>query len=356
MIRRFHQTCTREVAEFDGYVANFFGDCVLAYFGWPRAHEDDAERAVRAGLALARCMVMVHRGSGPGEALSLRVGIATGAVVVGELMQEGPAQEQSAVGLAPNLGARILGLAAPGQVAIDELTRRLLAPSFTVQALGRHALKGIAEPVAAYLVSGERPAESRFDARKGQDLAADGRARPRARAADGALGAGARRRRPGGVAGGRGGHRQVAPGACAAGRMRMPGRMGASSGNARLPHGQRSVAGDPAPGPRGRAGRAGLDRCGARQARSARGAQRGSDGAVRQAAGARRQPALRPAGDDAADAALTHAGTADRATVQDGRAAAHAAGGGGRALDRPDHTGAGRALPGAHRQRTHAAS
>ncbi len=69
VIRSFHQSCTRTVAEFDGYVANFFGDCVLAYFGWPRAHEDDAERAVRAGLALAQCMVMVHRGSGPGEAL-----------------------------------------------------------------------------------------------------------------------------------------------------------------------------------------------------------------------------------------------------------------------------------------------
>jgi class 3 adenylate cyclase/tetratricopeptide (TPR) repeat protein len=167
VIQGFHKTCTQVVVEYDGHVANFYGDCMLAYFGWPRAHEDDAERAVRAGLALMHRVQAVEAG----VAMRARVGIATGPVVVGDLIDEGPAQEQSAVGVTPNLAARLLGLAAPGQVVIDELTQRLLAPSFPVQPLGRHALKGIAQPMAAYAVSGERPADSRFDARKGQDLA-----------------------------------------------------------------------------------------------------------------------------------------------------------------------------------------
>ena len=167
MIQSFHKTCTRVVVDYDGHVANFYGDCVLAYFGWPRAHEDDAERAVRAGLALVRQI----QAEDAGGALNARVGIATGSVVVGDLIREGPAQEQSAVGLAPNLAARVLGLAGPGQVVIDELTQRLLAPSFAVQPLGRHALKGIAQPVAAFAVSDERAVDSSFDARRGPDLA-----------------------------------------------------------------------------------------------------------------------------------------------------------------------------------------
>ena len=167
VIQRFHATCTDMVVAYDGQVANFYGDCMLAYFGWPCAHEDDAERAVRAGLALAR---QVHA-SQTGIVAGARVGVATGVVVVGDLIHEGPAQEQSAVGLTPNLAARLLALAAPGQVVIDELTRRLLAPSFALQPLGSQAMKGIAEPVAVYAVSGERLADTRFDAHKGQNLA-----------------------------------------------------------------------------------------------------------------------------------------------------------------------------------------
>ena len=161
VIRSFHQTCVRTVVEYDGWVANFIGDCVLAYFGWPRAHEDDPERAVRTGLALVQAVT--------DSGVQVRVGIATGSVVVGDLIREGPAQEQSAVGVTPNMGARLQALAAPGQVVIDELTRRL-APAFAVQPLPAQALKGIAGPVAAYAVSGERATDSRFDARKGHDL------------------------------------------------------------------------------------------------------------------------------------------------------------------------------------------
>src|SRR6185295_6846 len=114
LVQRFHETCKQLVSKFDGYVANFFGDCVLAYFGWPRAHEDDPERAVRTGLALVQAVA--------GSGVQVRVGIATGSVVVGDLIREGPAQEQSAVGVTPNMGARLQALAAPGQVVIDELT------------------------------------------------------------------------------------------------------------------------------------------------------------------------------------------------------------------------------------------
>jgi len=167
VIQSFHETCTRVVAEFDGHVANFYGACLLAYFGWPRAHEDDPERAVRAALALIR---RIPRLAASSEALSARVGVATGDVVVGDLIHDGPAREQSAVGLTPNLGARLLTLAETGQVVIDELTRQLLPSSFTVLSLGRHVLKGIGEPVDAYAVGGEQLADSRFDARRGQAL------------------------------------------------------------------------------------------------------------------------------------------------------------------------------------------
>jgi class 3 adenylate cyclase/tetratricopeptide (TPR) repeat protein len=162
VIRSFHDTCVRTVVEYDGWVANFIGDCVLAYFGWPRAHEDDPERAVRAGLAVARAVA--------DSGVEVRASVATGSVVVGDLIREGPAQEQSAVGMTPNLAAGLQSLAAPGQMVIDELTRRL-APTFAVQALGSHQLKGLPAPVAVYAVQQERRVDSRFDASTGPALA-----------------------------------------------------------------------------------------------------------------------------------------------------------------------------------------
>ena len=167
VVQEFHDACTTVVAEYDGHTANSYGDCVLAYFGWPRAHEDDAERAARAGLALMR---QIPRMRTLGEAFSARAAIATGDVVVGDLIAQGPAQEQSAVGLTPNLGARLLSLASPNQVIIDDLTRRLLPPNFALQPLGQHAFKGLNEPGPAYTVLGEQPVDNRFDARRGRDL------------------------------------------------------------------------------------------------------------------------------------------------------------------------------------------
>ncbi len=261
LIQAFHQTCTRVVAEFDGYVANFFGDCVLAYFGWPRAHEDDAERAVRAGLAL------IHR-LGTDQGLPSRVGIGTGPVVVGGPPREGAAHEQSAVGLVPNLAARIQGLAAPAQVVIDDLTRQLLAPSFALQPLGRHALKGIAEPVSAYAVLGERPADTRFDARKGPDLPPMiGREQELAllleRWAQAQGGEGQVVLLVGEAGIGKSRLARALLDACAQAAARAD-----SLAMLAVPQRQRLVAGDPAPGPQCGAGDAGRDRHGARQARS----------------------------------------------------------------------------------------
>ena len=124
LIRSFHDRCVCTVAQYDGWVANFIGDCVLAYFGWPRAHEDDPERAVRTGLALVDAAAA--------NGVQVRVGIATGPVVVGDLTRAGPAREQSAVGMTPDLAARLQALAEPGQVVIDALTHRL-APIFAAR-------------------------------------------------------------------------------------------------------------------------------------------------------------------------------------------------------------------------------
>src|SRR4051794_3745599 len=164
VLRAYQNTVTGEIARMDGHVAKLMGDGVLAYFGWPRADEDEAERAVRAGLAIAEA---VGRLASPaGEALAARVGIATGLVVVGDLVGEGAAREEAVVGETPNLAARLQGAAAPGAVVIAEGTRRLLGEVFALHELGPNRLKGFARPVAGFKVLGERPAGSRFEARR----------------------------------------------------------------------------------------------------------------------------------------------------------------------------------------------
>jgi hypothetical protein len=138
------------------------GDGVLAYFGYPRAHEDDAERAVRAGLEIeAAVRGLETRGT---ERLSVRVGIATGLVVVGDLVGEGSAQEQAVVGETPNLAARLQALAEPGQIVLAGVTRRLIGDLFRLRDLGCQAVKGFAEPVEAFAVEGVAVTESRFEA------------------------------------------------------------------------------------------------------------------------------------------------------------------------------------------------
>ena len=152
-----------------GHVAKYMGDGVLAYFGWPIARENDGERAIRAGLALQAAVAQLR---GPGGApLAARVGIATGLVVVGDLVGEGAAQERAVVGDTPNLAARLQGLAAPGVIVIAETTRRLVGGMFDLDDLGMHDLKGLG-PTRGFAVRGERALASRFAARAGDGLAA----------------------------------------------------------------------------------------------------------------------------------------------------------------------------------------
>lgn len=168
IILDFHQGCTRWVAQYDGWAANFTDDGVLAYFGWPRAHEDDAERAVRAGLAL---VAEVAGSAAPsGEVLQARVGVSTGLVVVGHLVRGSPAQAQGAEGEAPRLAERLQWVGAPGRVVIDDATRRLLANVFELEYLGTPAMKDVHGPVKAYAVGRERHGGSRFESRSGATL------------------------------------------------------------------------------------------------------------------------------------------------------------------------------------------
>ena len=161
-IRAYQNAVSSVVGRYDGFVAKFMGDGVLAYFGYPRAHEDDAERAVRAGLEIAAAVAGLEtRGT---ERLAVRIGIATGLVVVGDLVGEGSAQEQAVVGETPNLAARLQALAEPGQIVLAGATRRLIGDLFRLRDLGRQTVKGFAEPVEAFAVEGAAAAESRFEA------------------------------------------------------------------------------------------------------------------------------------------------------------------------------------------------
>jgi class 3 adenylate cyclase/predicted ATPase len=157
------------VARFGGHVAKFMGDGVLAYFGWPRAHEDAAERAVRAGLITVGAVADLSMPAG--SALMTRIGIATGLVVVGDLVGMGTAQEEAVVGDTPNLAARLQQSAQPGSVVISEATRRLVGGLFEVQEVAARLLKGFPEPLRAYRVLGESKAEGRFEALHGAGLA-----------------------------------------------------------------------------------------------------------------------------------------------------------------------------------------
>jgi class 3 adenylate cyclase/predicted ATPase len=156
-----YQKCVAEtVARFGGFVAKYMGDGVLVYFGYPQAHEDDAERAVRAGLELIEAVGGL-KSSAP---LQTRVGIATGLVVVGDLIGSGASQEQAVVGETPNVAARLQGIAEANTVVIAESTRRLLGNLFDLQDLSAQDLKGIGSPVRAWAVLRPASIESRFEA------------------------------------------------------------------------------------------------------------------------------------------------------------------------------------------------
>ena len=160
IVGAYHRCVSDTVARFAGFVAKYMGDGVLVYFGYPEAHEDDAERAVRAGLAVIEA---VDKLAGP-EKLNVRLGLASGLVVVGDLIGAGAAQERGVVGETPNFAARLQALAAPGALVIADSTRRQIGQLFEIEDLGLRALAGFAEPQRAWCIAGESGVLSRFEA------------------------------------------------------------------------------------------------------------------------------------------------------------------------------------------------
>src|SRR5690242_15924305 len=161
VIRTYQARVAATIQQFNGFIARYVGDGVLIYFGWPKAHETDAARAVRAGLAVAAAVRETQVG---GEPLQVRIGIATGLVVVGEPIGSGDARQQTAIGETPNLAARLQGLAEPNQVIIDAATRRQIGGLFGCRDLGTIDLKGLPWPVPAWQVVAENRALGQFEA------------------------------------------------------------------------------------------------------------------------------------------------------------------------------------------------
>jgi class 3 adenylate cyclase/predicted ATPase len=162
VIAAYHKCVSEVIGRYEGSVAKYMGDGVLVYFGYPQAHEDDAERAVRSGLDIVSAVATLEPREG--RALRVRIGIATGLVVVGDLIGEGAAREEVVVGETPNLAARLQALAPPGSILLSEKTQRLLGGLFEVADLGRCDLKGFAHPSRVFQVLREGHSESRFEA------------------------------------------------------------------------------------------------------------------------------------------------------------------------------------------------
>src|SRR5712691_2736015 len=164
VIRAYQATCAEVIQRFEGHIAQYLGDGLLVYFGYPQAHEDDAQRAVRAGLGMVQAMGRLNARLQAEQAvwLALRMGVHTGLVVVGEI-GGGARREQLALGETPNLAAGLQALAEPDSLVISGATARLVEGVYECRALGLQSLKGLATPVPVYQVVGERRAQSRFD-------------------------------------------------------------------------------------------------------------------------------------------------------------------------------------------------
>jgi class 3 adenylate cyclase len=165
VVRAYQDTCARVIALYGGHIAQYLGDGLLVYFGYPLAHEDDAQRAVRAGLGMVEALRQLNTRleRERGVHLAVRLGVHTGLVVIGEI-GAGTRQEQLALGETPNLAARLQGIAAPNTLVISAATFQLLGGFFTCQSLGPQLLKGLAQPLEVYRVLYERMARSRLEA------------------------------------------------------------------------------------------------------------------------------------------------------------------------------------------------
>jgi class 3 adenylate cyclase len=166
VIASFQSRCSAAIRHYDGFVAKYMGDGIMVYFGYPRAHEDEAERSVRAGLDIVDAMAELNAAirRPPGVELAVRIGIATGPVIVGDQIGEGTASETAVVGETPNLAARLQALVQPNQIVVSAATRAMLGDHFDLHDLGAYELKGFAEPVPAWRVLSARDVESRFAA------------------------------------------------------------------------------------------------------------------------------------------------------------------------------------------------
>jgi len=171
VIRRFLDACSHTIGRFNGYIAKYMGDGMVVYFGYPQAHEHDAERAVHAGLAILDTVkALNHDNPHPEFGMAARIGIATGHVVVGELMGQDTAKERSVFGETPNLAARLQALAQPNQLIIDPVTKRLVGHEFEFGDLGAVSLKGFDTPVQAWQVLSTRLSASRFESYRASHL------------------------------------------------------------------------------------------------------------------------------------------------------------------------------------------
>ncbi len=166
VIASYQSRCSAAIRRYDGFVAKYMGDGILVYFGYPRAHEDEAERSVRAGLDIVEAMAELNAAirRPAGVELAVRIGIATGPVIVGDQIGEGTASETAVVGETPNLAARLQALAQPNQIVVSAATRAMLGDHFDLEDLGASELKGFAEPMPAWRVLSARDVESRFAA------------------------------------------------------------------------------------------------------------------------------------------------------------------------------------------------
>jgi class 3 adenylate cyclase len=170
VLRSFQDTCTAIIERYEGHVSRYMGDGILVLFGYPTAHENDAERAVRAGLDIAKAVAGLTVSVEKVAPLGVRVGISSGLVVAGDVIGEGASEEEAVVGKTPNLASRLQGLAEANAVVISTETRNLLGNAFEYQFLGSRKLKGFELPVSMWRVIGPGTAESRFDAARAAAL------------------------------------------------------------------------------------------------------------------------------------------------------------------------------------------
>ena len=168
LLRRYHNLVGDSVRRYQGYIARFVGDGILAYFGWPQAFEDQAERAIRAGLDAAKAVTAIRLDED--QPMQARFGIDTGEVVIGDLVGEETSDNETVTGLSANLAARLQGVAKPGQVVIGPNTRNLIGGTFELEDLGGQQFKGFDDAVPAWAIKREKESESRFEAVHGTVL------------------------------------------------------------------------------------------------------------------------------------------------------------------------------------------